>query len=831
MTEILQDFRFALRSLRRAPGFTLTALLTLGIGIGVAAAMFGISRQVLLAPLPYKQPDRLVALSFHFPGAPASTSQVGSAADFIRRYARSYESVGVSDGGPTGVNVADPSAARGYAFPVQQLRISHDFLPTLGIYPRLGRGFSADEDRSGGPRAALLSDRMWRTLFAADPNIVGHLVHIDREDVPVIGVLPAGVLADMQGGTRETSAAGIFQPLQMSPKDEGYDGTNYAMIGRLRDGVSQQQAQLELGGLLPEFARQNAWYSRWTTRNGNAAGLDAFPLRAALAGDVRGSLLLLLCAAAAVLLIACLNLAGMMVARTAARTRELAVRSALGAGRAALLRLLLAESAMLAVAGAALGLLVSRVAAQAFVLYAPLDMPRLQPAAALWPLAIAAAGLAGAGMLLFGLLPASVILGREVNSGLRNDGSQGQSRTYHRAGRMLIVAQVSLTFVLLMAASLLLHTFLAMRAIAPGFATEHVTIGQVTLKGDSYGRTERYASLTARVVEQLVHTPGVRAAGAVNGLPLDRGLNNGGWPTGRKDQSRSIETRFVSPNYLRTIGIAVLRGRGLGETDNASAPRVTVISQAMAKCWWPDGDALGNRINIGNSGDYEIVGIARDTKESSLLEQSRPIAYVAIPQITNEFSRMINNWFATTFVVRAADGVDVGVAMASAVRNADPELPLTRVETMQDVVDASMAAPRFFGSMATSVAAFTLLLAAVGLFGLLSYQVTQQTRDIGVRMALGATRGDVLRSVLTRGVLFTGTGLLIGALLSTGLPQLLSGSVAEFAVLHASAHAVTSELAAGLLAALLLFTATIAACYIPARRASTIDPVSALRAE
>ena len=828
---IAQDLRFALRSLRRAPGFTVTALLTLALGIGLTAAMLGVVYSALLAPLPYREPDRLVGLDFAYRGETPSTSQVGTAADFIMRYSRLFQSFGVGDGGTSGVNLAEAAAGRGHAYPVQQMHISHDFLATLGIQPQLGRGFTLEEDMRGGPRAALLSDAAWRTRFGADPAIVGRVVRIDEEDVPIVGVLPAGAAADLRGGSRDAEPAAIFQPLQLSPRDAGYEGNNYQMIARLRDGVSLEQARGELATLLPRFAQENNWYARWHAPSGELNQLRAFPLRAALAGDVRDSLLALLGAAAAVLLVACLNLAGLMVARTAARTRELAVRSALGASRGTLLRLLLAESAVLALAGAAAGLLVARGAAAAFLRYAPVPMPHLAPAASVAWLAACAALLAGLGTLLFGLLPAAVVLRREVNQGLRNAGSQGQSAAYQRTGRMLIVGQVALAFALLTAASLLLRTFAIMRSTAPGVDTAGITVGQVTLKGDAYKSTAHSVQFSQRVVEQLQHTPGVLRAGAVNGLPLDHGLNLAGWPADRKELRHSIDARFVDASYFSTIGIGLLQGRGIAAGDTATSPRVAVINAAAAKRWWPNGDAIGSRINLGSEAEYTIVGIARDTHEHSLLEAPRTLVYVPFTQVTDKFTGMINNWFPTTFVVRAGSGVNVAAALQAAVSSADAELPVARMTTMQDVVDHTVATPLFFGWLSSSFAAFTLLLAAVGLFGLLSYQVTQRTREIGVRMALGATRLDVLGGFVRRGLLLTVIGLAMGMVLSTLLPRVLAGAVPEFAMFMQGAHTLLPQVQAASVAALLLLVAAASASLLPATRAATLEPAEALRSE
>ncbi|MEK6398054.1 MAG: ABC transporter permease, partial [Terriglobus sp.] len=292
-----QDFQYALRQLRRSPVFTATALLTLALGIGVTTAMYSVVRSLLLEPLPYAAPDRLVAIAFQFPKEKPGAQQVGSVADFLMQNAHSFSTFGVADGGTTGVNLAATTAG-GRPFQVQQLRVSRDFLTTLGLHPALGRFFTADEDRSGGPRAALLSHQLWQTVFQSDPNIVGRTVHINGDDIPVVGVLPEGVLGDLLGGTTQSAPAGIWQPLQLGPKDPGYDGDNYQMIARLRDGVSIQQAQSEMQSLLPQFARSNRWYYKWTGPGHVLNEFHVWPLQTALVGEIKSSLIILLGAVA-----------------------------------------------------------------------------------------------------------------------------------------------------------------------------------------------------------------------------------------------------------------------------------------------------------------------------------------------------------------------------------------------------------------------------------------------------------------------------------------------------------------------------------------------------
>ncbi|WP_047490169.1 ABC transporter permease [Terriglobus sp. TAA 43] len=828
-----QNFQYAFRQLRRSPVFTATALLTLALGIGVTTAMYSVVRSLLLEPLPYAQPDRLVAIAFQFPNEKPSTSQVGSVADFLVEHAHSFSSFGIADGGTTAVNLAPSATGGGRPYQVQQLRVSRDFLPTLGLHPALGRFFTAEEDRSGGPRAALMSYRLWQTTFQGDPTIVGRTVRVNGDDVPVIGVLPEGVLGDLYGGTAQSAPAGLWQPLQLGSKDPGYDGDNYQMIARLRDGVTISQAQAEMQSLQQAFAQQHAWFYQWKAPNGTLNEFHVWPLQTALVGDVRGSLIVLMGAVAAVLLVACLNLAGLTVARSIARSRELAMRTALGASRSDLLRLMLSESILLAIGGALLGLMVARTAAIAFVAYAPISLPHFHASSNLWMMALVECALAACATICFGLLPALLVLRRGVNDSLRDAGSQGQSVGYGRTGRVLVVAQVALAFTLLSAASLTLHAFLSMRSIAPGFDTQQISIAQVTLKGEAYANAQHTVQFVQNVLQDLQQQPGVRQVGAVNGLPLDRGLNLSGAPADHKDQRRVVNARFVTPHYIQSLGIALLQGRDVTDADRSNTPHIAIASETAVKKWWPNQSALGQRITIGSAGEFEIVGVAQDTHERSLMDRPGVLFYIPLTQIDDKFMTMINGWFPTTFVIRQAGGVDLSAAVAHAIQQADPELPVAKFERMQTVVDETVAAPRFFSWMSSAFASFTLLLTSIGVFGLLSYQVVQRTREIGVRMALGASRSRVLTHVLWQGMGLTAIGLCIGMLASAYMPRLIDRILSDFIFTpDGSLHMpLLQQVNAAATALMLMLLIAAIASALPARRAASIDPMRALRSE
>ncbi len=836
MNTMGQDVRYALRQLRRSPGFAVAAVLTLALGIGATTAMFSVVREVLLAPLPYRDAGRLVGVDFAFAGEKPSAEQAGASADFIARHSRSFEAVGIADDGMSPVNLvtATGNAGAGHARQVQQLRVSAGFLPTLGIAPTMGRLFTVEEDTPGGPRAVILSEELWRSEFAADPGIVGRVIQVDGASVPVVGVLPGGAAADLQGASSTTEAAGLWQPMKLSAKDPGYEGDNYRMIARLRDGVTAEEAQAEVATLEKPFYAQSPAHLWWTAQGKLVRGFRVWPLKDAITSNVRSSLLLLLAAVTAVLLIACLNLAGLLVARTMARTREIAIRSALGASQAAVVRLVLAEIAVLAVAGGLLGTVLARDGAALFLAAAPLDVPRLHGAESWQMYALFALCLSCAVTLLAGLVPVAFALRKGLRSGMQEGGAQGQSPAVVRSGNVLILLQVGCALLLLSGASLLLNGFLRLRSVSPGVATTHVVCAQVSLKGSKYDSAEQTTQFNDRVLEQLGRLPGVVHAGAVNGLPLEHGVNLGGTLPERPDVRHMIELRPMTPEYLRTLEIPLLAGRTIAPSDTAHTPLVTVISEAAARGWWPDESALGHTVRVGNAQNFQVVGVAADTHAHSLMESPQYMVYVPVVQLNDGLTAIENGWSPTSFVLRLSGEYDLTAAVTEAIRNVDPDMPLAKMTTMQAVIDRTTAAPRFFSWLSSGFAVFALGITAIGLFGLLSYAVTQRTREIGVRMALGADRRDVLRLVVGRGMVVTAAGSVLGVAASALLPRLLDSVIAD--VVYSGSPTVTATtlqqegVAIGT-AVLVMLLISLGASLLPARRAAMIEPSHALRAE
>ena len=822
MNSPLNDIRYASRQLRRAPAFTLTAMVTLALGLGATAAVYSVIHTVLLSPLPYIEPDRLVGVAFTPPHERPNAEQAGAPADFIREHSTAFSSLAVKDDSLATVNL---STDGGRAVQISAVGVSEAYFRTLGVMPALGRTFTPDEDRPGAARTAVISDGLWTRAFGRDPAIVGGAVRINQETFTVVGVMPAAF--------RVPYAPDLWQPLQFSPKSAGYEGDNWEMIARLRPGVSLAQAQRELTALEAPFFEQRPGYKKWHTRDNSQYQFRTWPLQQVVVSDVRSSLFTVMGAVLAVLLVACLNLAGLIMARTMRRSREIALRSALGATRAQLLRLLAAEGLLLALGGGILAIAASRAATSLLLHGAPLAIPALNGEPSAWLLGAVILGLALATTAIFSLLPAAVVLSKRGKEFRLGGPSLGENISHARLSRALMIAQIALAMVLVSTASVLMGTFVKLRALPSGVEPKQLTVFQVALKGDRYANTQHTVQFVATVQEKLRSTPGVDRVAAINGLPLDRGLNMGGNPSDRPDLQQNVEFRTVTPGYFQAMGIPVLAGRDIAESDRAGGDRVVVIASAAAKKWWPGVSPVGESIRISGGENWRIVGVVADSQMHSLVESQGVVIYAPITQISDALTREMNGWFPTSFAVRTAANVNLASAAQQAVERADPEIPVARLATMQAVIDSTIQAPRFFSLLATGFSAFALALTVIGLFGLLSYQVTQRTREIGVRMALGADRLHILRSFLGRGIAVASIGIVLG-LIATWLIRPVVGQLLADAGVDPSSTTqsiVISGAQAAVLAALAIIAVTLGASWLPARRAAAIEPMQALRTE
>jgi len=829
MKMLLNDFRYALRQLRRAPGFTLTAVLTLALGLGATAAVCSVIYSVLLSPLPYPDAGRLVGVAYTYPLERPNAEQTGQGADFVRQNSQVFSSSAVMDDSGAAVNL---SVDGGHAVQINSLRVSEGYFRTLDVVPSLGRPFTLDEDRPGGGNAVILSDGLWTRVFGRDPNVVGRELRINQEGFTVVGVMPASFAANAETAPGVMGTPDVWMPLQLSAKTPGYDGDNFEMIARLRPGVTLARAQRELTSLEKPFYEQYPDYLKWGDGNLHNQ-FRVSTLQDVVVSDVRRSLLAVTGAVFAVLLVACLNLAGLMMARTMRRSREIALRSALGATRAQLARLLAAEGLLLALGGGLLGVAVAKISIFVLLHTSPLAIPSLNGEPSAWLLSGAVIALALASTAVFSLLPAAILLlkrGKEMRLG---GPTLGEVISHARLSRGLMVAQIALAMVLVSTAAVLMGTFVKLQTLPSGIEPKQLTVFQVALKGEHYASTQHTTQFVASVMDQLRRTPGVDRVAAINGLPMDRGLNMGGHPTDRPNLQQIVELRTITPGYFQTMGMHILAGRDIADSDRADSDPVVLIGATAAKKWWPGRSPIGESIHAGGQHDWRIVGVVPDVQMHTLVEAQGIQIYEPFAQASDEFTGVINGWFPTSFAVRTAAHVNLAQTAQQAVERADAEIPVARMSTMQAVIDESISAPRFFSLLASGFSAFALILTVIGLFGLLSYQVTQRTREIGVRMALGADRMHILRTFLGRGLAVAAAGIVVGLLATWMTRPVVSHLLSDAGVDpgQATQKIVMSGVQAGVFAAFAILVATLIASWMPARRASSIEPMQALRTD
>jgi len=807
MSTVVQDLRYSLRLLWKSPGFAAAAIIALALGIGANTAIFSVVNSVVLRPLPLRDAERMVVV--WETGEAQGMTRVGpSGPNFLdfRDQSKSFEDLALLDPGT--------ATLTGFGEPKQlpALRVTGNFLPVLGVKPILGRNFLASE--GWNQRVAILSYNQWDQLFGKDPNVIGKRVIGDGLPYTVIGVLPANFWW--------ANPAEMLAPFADSDlKARNRMDHAFGVIGHLKTGVSVKQANAETNIIERRISESVIGMQGWAT--------TVVPVQQALSENVHTGLLLLSAAVALVLLIACANLANLMLARAAGRGRETAIRMALGAGRWRLARQFLTESMVLGVIGGCLGLLLALWSVDLLESVVPQTLPLsggagnvVRPAIHADATALLFTLLASvATSLVFGLAPAFAASKAKVDDALK-EGSRGSSAGGNRLRNLFAVSEVGLALVLLIGAALTLKSFWRIQHVNPGFSADHVLAMEMELPTDSKYRTDpEQAEFFRRVLEKVSTLPAVRSAAVANVLPLDNAetprltfLIDGRAPL-PGGQRLPGDYRSVSPEYFRVLGIPLLKGRYLTEGDKADRPLVAVINENLARRYWPNGDnPIGQRLRFSGNRLWEIVGIVGDVKHSGLDKQVTPSIFLSYLQTPE--ARM-------SLVVRtASDPASRIRAVKDQVYAVDKDQPMYKIRTMDQVVAESQSSPRFTLIVLGIFAAVALALAAVGIYGVISYAVTQRTREIGIRIALGAKRGDVLRLVVGQGTAIAMAGVMAGLAAAFALTRLMSSLL--FGV-----SATDPAIFGG--ASLFLAAVALAASYLPARRAMRVDPMISLRYE
>jgi predicted permease len=804
MEDFFADIRYGSRMLCKNPGFTLIAVLTLALAIGANTAVFTVVHGVLLRPLPFPAPDRLFLISFSAQGGPFAAGPSLSDHHYLefRGQDRLFEHVASFAG------VRSNLTGAGDPVQIPVANVTTEFFDVLRASPQIGRGFLAKEGEPGSDNVVVLGNNLWRQRLGADPQILGKTVQLDGVGRTVIGVMPAGFDFPFH--------AEVWTPLGV--RLDPHNSFSRPVVGRLAPGISREQAQ----GELETFAQRLPAQPGEDRRNMTA---QIIPLKELVVGNVRESLLVFAGAVAFVLLIACANVANLFLARAAHREKEIGLRSALGASRWRLVRQLLAESAMVSVTGGAAGILLAYWGVPALIAMAPEGkIPRLEMIRVDGYVLVFTLGIAVLAAIAFGLAPALQATRRDARESLRQ-GGRGLTRRHAGVRNTLAISEIALALVLLAGAGLLLKSFLRLRAVHPGFEPANVMIMTVDLPESTYRTAAQMRAFHSRTLAELSHLPGVSAAGAVNYTPLGEFLTRGdfqvqgGLPL---PPGYTVDKPCVSAGYFKAMGIRLLQGREFAESDNQKAPGVVIVSKSVARSLWPGEDPLGKRISMEDqpkTGDWlSIVGVVEDVKQQGLAKRADPAIYQPYLQVSRPFflSHM-------SFVVKTAlSAQTLAPAMRNVLREVDKDQPVQSIAGMNAVIAATTAEPRFQARLLGIFAMLALALAIIGTYGVLAYSVEQRTREIGIRVALGAHKANVFGMLLRSALELAGTGILIGGAGALGVTRVLTNFLFEVKPGDPQIFVVVALTLAG---------AAILACCIPARRAMRVDPMVALREE
>lgn len=813
-----QDLQFAIRLLLKNPVVTLVAVLTLALGIGANTAIFSVLNAVVLRPLPYAEPDRLVMVWETLAGNDRRSAAPGNFNDW-RDQNRSFSEMAATFYGNFNLtNEGEPERVNGST-------ITSNLMSTLGVSPQLGRTFHADDDQHQDQRLVILSDGLWRRRFGADGSIVGKNITIDETAYTVVGVMAPGfsypVKSELWVLGKDRNAVSMSLISQFPTNDWAHerDAHFISVVARLKPGVTLAQAQSDMAGIASRLERD-------FPKTNSGLGSNVISLHTQIVGNVKTLLAVLLGAVALVLIIACTNVASLLLARATKRDREFAIRRAVGAGRWRLVRQLLTESVVLSLAGGLAGLALAIWTVNLFIKLSPGDIPRLNEASVdlrLLCFAFAVSFLTG---IAFGLWPAWHATGGSLNQSLKEAGSKSSEGKQRRRSRnVLIITELALAQVMLVGAGLLIMSYVRVSQIDPGFRSENVLSAKIAPAASKYPDTRSRIQFYSQVIEKLQTLPGVTSVGMVMNLPLsgasmNRGFTVEGRPEPKPDENISMDYQVVSRDYFSTLNIPVLRGRSFTAADTDNSTRVIVINDAMARRFWPNEDPVGKRMAIGESSKdtswRTIIGVVGNVRHASLTEEPVPTAFI-------DYRQDLESWPRMAFVLKtSAEPASLSSAVRTSLVSIDPRQPVYAVEPMDKLLSTDVAPRRFVLLLVGSLAFVALALAAVGIYSIISFSVSERTREIGIRMALGANRGDVLKMVLGQGMTVALVGIVVGLALALTLTRLLTTLLFSVSA---------TDPATFVMVGVVLMAIALLACYLPARRATRVDPLVALKDE
>ena len=831
---MFQDLRYGLRLMARRPGFAAVAVTTLALGIGTTTAIFAVTDRVLLRPVPYADPERLAVIWETPPNHPLPI-MYASPPNLHEWQVRSlaFAAMGGFQWRDVTLGGSDPERIRG-------ARLTAGLLPALGVQPQLGRLFLPEEDRAGARAVVLISDALWRRRFQHHPAILGRTVPIDGVPTEIIGVMPPGFEcppAVVLRGPAPSERAELWVP-HATNLEAGQRGAHYlAVIGRLRPGASFESANREMHDIQAQIEREFPDYRGWRA--------NVVPLVAQVTDASRRAVSLLVAAVAFVLLLACANVANLLLARGVGRRREFAIRTALGAGRWRLALQVISECLALALAGGIAGLALAAGLVRIIVLLGPLSMPGLRDVQVDARTALFAVGASLLAALLAGAIPAAGVI-RSRLAGWLADRSGGAGQGGWRAQQALVVGQIGMAVALLVTAALLVESFRQLRAVDPGFQPERVTTAKLTIPASGYPDAAARVRFVEALVSAVSSLPAVVSAGVIDAVPIADNRQGTSFqrldgPAADPSAPQNANVAWITEGYLESMGVPLLAGRTFTERDGPGAERVVIINRRLARQVFGDADPLGRLVRVGNSthAPFQVIGVVGDERHTGIETEATASFFVPYRQVAslNSIAMVVRTAAAPapaasalaslfgplTSSVTNAIGLDVtGRAIRAAVRRLDPELALFQVRTMEQVVDAAVATPRSMAWLLSVFAVSALMLAAIGVFGVMSHAVSQRTREIGVRMAIGASPHRVLGAILGEGLTQVGLGLVLGAVFSLLTARLLSGLLYGVTALSIAPYVMVVGL---------LGTVSLIACLVPARRAMQIDPAVALRSD